>query len=218
MMQVRKIIADNMFPQFKSWEQLLHDTNHIFHWDNLLKEDYQIEYEKALKYAKRKEFHKASEAFAKAATMAVSKRQEEISKYLTYCFCEATLRCGNPEALVQFTQEMYEYHNRKFPKWMVEKLGMCGIAYALMADDTKDLSSAKELYRVSGWLLTEYFNETGDFKDYNNEIIYYTFYGYILHKTNNDAALLAYLTELRNNVPTDCIHTVIKWWEKLGIV
>ena len=53
-----QFLSDNMFSQFKTWDQLLSDTNKIFKWDRLVKEDYQILYEKGLEYAGQRNYKK----------------------------------------------------------------------------------------------------------------------------------------------------------------
>lgn len=207
-----------MYPQFKSWEQLLHDTNHILHWDNLLKEDYQIKYDRAMRYVKEKNFRKAGEAFYKAASLAENQNKKELTEFFLYCTWEAAFWCGNASPIINYTQEMYEIHNSLFPEWMLEKLGICGIAYAVGADAAKTKLEKSKLYSLSGWLLTKYFDATGDFKNYSGEMAYYIYYGYDFYMSGNKDAFALYILALKENVPASYVKIVFECWKEMNII
>lgn len=206
-----------MFPQFKSWEQLLHDTNNTFHWDRVLKEDYQLKYEKAMQYAKKKDYRRAGEEFYNAAVLATRKNQKDLSEFFSFSAWEAVLWYGNPEPLVGFTQEIYELHHNAWSTWIDKKLGICAVAYLVQADYTKNRQEALKLYKLAGWLFTQFFNATGDFKNYDKEWVYYVMYGYCHYQVKSPQAFISYFREMCRNVPEKYCDMVIEQWRKLGL-
>lgn len=206
-----------MFPQFKTWEQLLSDTNGIFRWDRLVREEYQIQYEKGLEYAGQRNYKKAGETFYKAASLAEKKNQMETTYKMLYCAWECALLCGNPEPLAEYTREIFSIYKKKIPQWLVERLGNCGVAYVGYASITKDKRKSAELYRLGGWIFTEYFNRTGDFKNYDKEWIYYVFYGIACYKTGGLPSFAGFGYDMSRNVPEVYIDKVLKAWDVIGI-
>lgn len=212
-----KLLSDNMYPQLKTWEQLLQDTNSIFRWDRLVKEEYQILYEKGVEYARRKEYQKAGETFYKAATLSERKKQTDVSYKMLYCAWECALWCGNPEPLVGYTKEMYDIYKGKTPQWLIERLGNCGIAHICFADIQKSQQEALQIYKLGGWLFTQYFDKTGDYKDFENEWIYYVFYGVACYKTGGKECLLSYAYDMKKHVPDNYVEKVLRGWNIMVI-
>lgn len=210
-----EVISSNLFPQFKSLKQLMSDTNHIFHWDRLAYSDSQILYEKAVDCYGRKQYEKAAELFVQAAVK-VKKSPDDYWKMM-YCACESTLWSGNPTALVDYTYELYEqYHG--FPKWLDKELGLCGIAHCLLADSCRDKEEKEELINRAGVFLMQYFEKTGYFKDYVNELPYYIFFGYACYHEKGQLCLLSYATEMRTGLPAVYREKVVDAWKQLGIL
>lgn len=208
-----QLVFDNMFPQFKTWEQLLSDTNWIFKWDKLVKDESQILYEKGLEYAKRKDYKKAGETFYKAATLEENKKQMEATYKMLYCAWECALLCGNPEPLAMYTGEMYAIYKNKIPNWLTERLGMCAVAHVGYADIVKDKKEAAEYNRLAGWLFTQYFDKTGDYKDFEKEWIFYVFYGYSTYKVGGAEYFASYAYDMKKHVPEKYVRKVLECWD-----
>ncbi len=204
-----------MFPQFKTWGQLLNDTNLIFKWDKLTKSEVELLYEKGLEYANRREYKKAGETFYKAASKAEKKNQQDDAHKMLYCAWECALKCGNPEPLAEFTYAVYEELNQQFPAWMIERLGMCGVAFVGYAQITEDKQLAALRYKMGGWLLTKYFDETGDFKNFEEEWIYYVFYACANLEIGGKEYLASYLYEMKKNVPEKYVLKVLKCLDEI---
>lgn len=215
--KVLNIMSNNMYPQFKSWEQLLHDTNDFFHWDRLLKEDYQLQYEKAMKYVKVKDYKRAGEEFYNAAILAERKKKRDLSEFFSFSAWESALWYGNPEPLIGFTQEIYQIHHDTWPVWIEKKFGICAVAYLVQADSSKDRHEALTLYKISGWFLSLYFEKTGDFKNYEKEWIYYVMYGYCIYQIKNSKAFISFYFDMCRNVPERYCDMVREKWKELGL-
>lgn len=215
--KLMQFLSDNMFSQFKTWDQLLSDTNKIFKWDRLVKEDYQILYEKGLEYAGQRNYKKAGETFYKAASLAERKKQDEMAQKMLYCAWECALWCGNPEPLTMYTGEMYSTYNNKIPSWLVERLGTCAMAHVGYAEMIKDKKKSAEYHRLGGWLFTQYFNKTGDYKDYDNEWIFYVFYGYSTFKVGGAEYFASYVYDMKKHVPEKYVRKVLKCWDEMII-
>lgn len=212
-----QFLSDNMYPQFKTWEQLLQDTNYIFKWDRLLKEDYQIAYEKALKYVAKKDFYKASMMFAEAAGKGARTKNDDWIWGMMYCSCESILWYGNPEALVQFCYDMQECFD-DFPKWMDAKMGICGIAHCLLGEVKKEINDKKHLFYLSGWFLMQYFEKTGYFKNYANELPYYIIFGYVCYMNGGEECLLSYAMDVKQKLPKEYALKVFSAWKQMKII